>query len=156
MKTALAAALALALTSTLSAQAGQPGALSGQAEKLQSEIIITILPPAELRTEIMSDTGKFDHKSEVSRGGPVAAVIVTRGCERDAKGACNVNADVVIYKPDGTVFHEAKNLTLPAGRVAVPLTVDAKTPTGVYRVVAIIRDLPARRFATVERQFGVK
>ena len=28
--------------------------------------------------------------------------------------ACNVNADVVIYKPDGSVFHEVKSLELQA------------------------------------------
>jgi hypothetical protein len=38
----------------------------------------------------------------------------------------------------------------------VPLKIDADAPTGVYRVVARVRDLAARRFATVERQFGVK
>lgn len=156
MRLALAAVLVTTLTVTLGAQTGQPGPLSSQLPNLQSEIIITILPAAELKTQIMSEKGTFEHKSEVARGGPVAAVLVTRGCEKDAKDTCNMNADVVVYKPDGTVFHEAKNLTLPAGRAAVPLTFDAKAPTGVYNVVATIRDLTARRFGSVERKFGVK
>jgi hypothetical protein len=155
MRIALATALALALTAALSAQAGKPGALS-QPDTLKSEVIITILPTADLRTQIMSDKGTFDHKSEVTRGGPVAAVIMTQGCEKDTKGACKMNADIMVYKPDGTVFHAAKNLDLPAGRGAVPLTFDASAVTGVYRVVATIRDLTARRFASVERMFGVK
>jgi hypothetical protein len=146
--------LLLALSTTLSAQ--QPGALSSQTGKLQSELIITILPAADLRTQIMSETGTFEHKSEITRGGPVAAVVRTKACEKDAAGACKVNADIVVYKPDGSVFHEAKNMDLPSGRAAVPLTFDAKATTGVYKVIAMVRDLTGRRFETVQREFGVK
>ena len=85
----------------------------------------------------------------------MAAVVRVTGCMKDTAGACKVNADVVIYRPDGSVFHEVKNLDLAAGRGAVPLKIDANTATGIYKVVFTIRDLTARRFATVE-QFGVK
>ena len=160
MKSILAAAtLALALTSflvTLHAQSGQPGALTSQTEKLQSEVIITTLATPELTRQVTDAKGTIEHKSEVPRGGPVAAVVRVPGCQHDAASACKVNADVVVYKPDGSVFHEAKNLDLPAGRGAIPLTLDAGAATGVYRVVVTIRDVTARRFATVERQFGVK
>jgi hypothetical protein len=54
------------------------------------------------------------------------------------------------------VFHEVKKLNLPRGRAAVPLKIDARAPGGVYRVVVTVRDLASRRFATLERQFGVK
>lgn len=146
----------LAFTTAAGALAMQGGALSSKTDKLQSEVLITILPSADLNKQITAENGTFEHKSEVGRGGPVAAVVRVRGCEKDSAGTCKVNADVVVYKPDGSVFHEVKNLDLPAGRVAVPLKVDAQAATGVYRVVATIRDLTARRFATVERQFGVK
>jgi hypothetical protein len=132
------------------------GALSSRTATLNSEVIISTLPTAELTKEVMAEHGTIDHKSEVSRGAPVAAVVRTTGCAKDSNGACKVNADVVIYKPDGSVFHEAKNLNLPAGRAAVPLKIDASAPTGVYKVVATIRDLAGQRFATAERQFGVK
>jgi len=154
-----AATLALALTSfvgTLQAQSGQAGALTSQMEKLQSDVIITTLATPELTRQVTDAKGTFEHKSEVARGGPVAAVVRVPGCQQDSAGACKVNADVVVYKPDGSVFHEAKNLDLPAGRGAVPLQFDAGAATGVYRVVVTIRDVTARRFATVERQFGVK
>ena len=111
---------------------------------------------AELTKQIAAATGTIEHKSEVARGGPVAAVMRTTGCMKDTAGACKVNADVVIYKPDGSVFHEVKSLDLTAGRGAVPLKIDANTATGIYRVVVTIRDLTARRFATVEQRFGVK
>ncbi|HEX9406946.1 MAG TPA: hypothetical protein VF975_06490 [Thermoanaerobaculia bacterium] len=147
------------LTAIVAAQSGAPGqagALSGKAEKLQSEVLITTLATTDLTKQITDVNGKIEHKSEVSRGGPVAAVVRVPGCEKDSGGNCKVNADIVVYKPDGSVFHEAKNLDLPQGRAAVPLKFSADATTGVYRVVATIRDLTARRFATVERQFGVK
>ena len=150
------AALAASATATASSLQGQPGALSAQTQKLQSEVLITTLPVVDLTKQVTAENGTIEHESEVTRGEPVAAVVRTQGCEKDRAGACKVNADVVVYKPDGSVFHEVKMLDLPAGRGAVPLKVDAHAPTGVYRVVATIRDLAGRRFATVERQFGVK
>ena len=101
-------------------------------------------------------TGTLEHKSEVARGGPVAAVVRTTGCMKDTAGACKVNVDIVVYKPDGSVFHEARSLDLPSGRGAVPLQIDVNAETGLYKVIVTIRDLSARRFATLERQFGVK
>jgi hypothetical protein len=137
------------------AETGQ-GPLSSKTAKLGTEVLITTMTTADLTKQVMAANGTFEHKSEVTRGGPVAAVVRTAGCERDTAGACKVNADVVIYAPDGKVFHEAKNLDLPQGRGAVPLKFDATAATGVYRVVITVRDLTARRFETVERQFGVK
>lgn len=159
-RTLIAAALAVALAPGASArqsrQTGQPGALTSQPEELHSEVLISTLPTADLTEQITAATSSLEHKSEVARGGPVAAVVRTRGCMKDSAGACKVNADVVIFKPDGSVFHEAKNLDLPAGRGAVPLKIDMNTATGFYKVVVTVRDLTARRFATVEREFGVR
>lgn len=159
-RTLIVGALAVALAPVASAQqsrpTGQPGALTSQTEQLQSEVLISTLPTADLAKQITAATGTIEDKSEVARGGPVAAVVRTTGCMKGTAGACKVNADVVIYKPDGSVFHEAKGLDLPAGRGAVPLKIDANTATGLYRVVVTVRDLTARRFATVERQFRVK
>ena len=159
-RTLIAAALAVALALVASAQQsrpfGQPAAVTDQTETLQSEVLVSTLPPADLRKQITVANATIEHQSEVTRGGPVAIVARTTGCMKDTAGACNVNADVVIYKPDGSVFHEVKNLDLPAGRGAVPLKLDANTLTGVYKVVVTIRDLTARHFATVERHFGAK
>ena len=119
-------------------------------------MLISTLPTAELTKQITAATGTIEHKSEVARGGPVAAVVRTTACMKDMAGACKVDADVAIYKPDGSVFHEVMSLDLPAGRGAVPLELDANTATGIYKVIVTIRDLAARQFATVERQFGVK
>jgi hypothetical protein len=146
----IAAALAATLPLVAFAQQSPP------AGQLQSEVLISTLPTADLTKQITAATGTIEHKSEVVRGGPVAAVLRTTGCMKDTAGTCKVNASVMIYKPDGSVFHEVKSLDLPSGRGAVPLTIDASARTGVYKVVVRIRDLTARRFATVEQQFGVK
>lgn len=158
MKRALIAlTLPLAFTAIVAAapQTRQPGGLSTQTQTLRSEILISSLATPDLTREITAERGTFEHKSEVARGGPVAAVVRVPGCQKDGN-SCRVNADVLVYRPDGAVFHEVRNLDLPLGRGAVPLRVDAQAPTGVYRLVVTLRDLQSRRFARVERQFGVK
>jgi hypothetical protein len=158
--TRIAAALAVALAPVVFAQqarpAAQPGALTGQMEELHSEVLISTLPAADLTKRLTTATGTIQHEPEVARGGPVAAVVRTTGCVKDTTGACRINADVVTYGPDGSVFHEARRLDLPEGRRVVALAIEANAATGVYRVVVTVRDLTARRFATVEQRFGVK
>jgi hypothetical protein len=131
-------------------------ALAHQTDKLQSEVLISTLTTAELTKRLATATGIIEHKGEVARGGPVAAVVRMTDCMKDTSGACKATADVVIYKPDGSVFQEAKNLGLTAGRGVVPVKIAADSATGVYKIRVTVRDLTARRFGTVERQFGVK
>jgi hypothetical protein len=140
-----------------SAPTSQPDSLTSATATLQSEVLISTLPTEELKKEIAAADGKVEHKSEVGRGGPVAAVVRSTGCMKDTAGRCNINANVTVYKSDGAVFHEAKVLDLSAtGRIAVPLNLDAGAETGLYKVVVTVRDLTARRFAVLERQFAVK
>jgi hypothetical protein len=132
-------------------------ALTSQSDTLQSEVLISTLPPEDLKKQIAAPSGAIEHKAEVVRGGPVAVVLRTIGCMKDTAGRCNLNADVVVYRPDGSVFHEAKALDLaPTGRLVVPLNIDANAGTGLYKVAVRIRDMTARRFAEMERQFAVK
>lgn len=128
--------------------------VSTQAQRFQSEILISSL--ATLPRDITADKSAIEHKSEVARGGPVAVVVWTSGCQKETGGSCKVQADLVVYAPDGAVYHEVRNLELPQGGGAAPLKLDARAPTGVYRVVVLIRDLVSRRFVKLERQFGVR
>jgi 5-hydroxyisourate hydrolase-like protein (transthyretin family) len=140
-----------------SPQTPRPDSTISPAETLQSEVLISTLPTEDLKKQIAAEGGKIEHKSEVARGGPVAAVVRSTGCLKDTAGQCNINANVTVYRPDGSVFHEAKVLDLsPTGRIAVPLNIDANAGTGLYKVVVTVRDLTARRFAVLERQFAVK
>ena len=155
--TLVATALAMAFLSGASARQSPPTGQRGAApspEPLQWEVLISTLPPADLQKQMAAATGTIEHKSEVARGGPVAAVVRTTGCTKDPAGGCTVN--VVVYGPDGSILQEVKNLALPTGRASVPLEIDANSATGVYKVAIRVRDLAARRFGTAERQFGVK
>ena len=69
---ALAVALALVASARQSRPAGQPGEVTGQMEKLGSEVLISTFPTAELTKQITAATGTIEHKSEVARGRPVA------------------------------------------------------------------------------------
>ena len=157
-KTLLLAALGVALAAVPSApqtpQSTQPATLS---PTLPAEIFISTLSPDDLKKQIAAEGGKIEDTSEVERGGPVAAVVRYTGCMKDEAGACNITANVTVYKPDGSIFHEVKAVNLaPTGRVAVPLNIDANAGTGLYKVVVTVRDLTARRFGVLERQFAVK
>ncbi|MEX1127112.1 MAG: hypothetical protein WEB50_00960, partial [Vicinamibacterales bacterium] len=77
MKTTLSAtALAVAFVLGASAQQSRPtdqrGAPAGP-QTLQWEVLISTLPPADLAKQLASATGTIEHRSEVARGGPVAA-----------------------------------------------------------------------------------
>lgn len=134
-----------------------PEGPTGPQETLQSEVLVSTLPADELKKQMAAQDGKIEHKSEVARGGPVAVVVRSTGCTKDTAGHCDINANVTVYKPDGSIFHEAKALDLsPTGRIAVPLDIDANAGTGLYKVVVTVRDLTARRFPVLERQFAVK
>ena len=156
----LVATLAVALTAASSAQPvpqSQPQTSTRPTEMLQSEVLISTLPAAELTKQIAAEKGTIEHKSEVERGGPVAVVIRSTACMKDEEGRCNMTAKVTVHNPDGSVFHETKALDLPpTGRLAVPLTIGATAGTGLYKVVVTVRDLTARRFGVLERSFAVK
>ena len=160
-KSLLSAVLAVMVAAVSSAQQSPQGAQSDTVtratETLQSEILISTLTAEDLKKQMAAEGGKIDDTSEVSRGGPVAVVVRSTGCMKDMAGRCDISANVTVYKPDGSVFHEAKALDLsPTGRIVVPLNLDANAGTGLYKVVVTVRDLTARRFPVLERRFAVK
>jgi hypothetical protein len=128
--------------------------LSAERETLRAIVAISTLPPAEL--EKISAGTEVEHDSEVSRSELVTVVVMAPGCQTDAKGGCNASADVVAYKPDGSVHSELKGISLSTHRGSAMLKLATDDVTGVYKVVATVRDLRATRFAKTERLFGVK
>jgi hypothetical protein len=126
-------------------------------ETLRTEVLISSLPAEDLTKWIAGGDVSIVHFSEIARGRPVAVVVRATGCMKDATGRCNVNADVVVYRPDGSVFHEAKTVDLgPSGRIVVPLKIDANAATGLHRAAVRVRDMTARHFAEMEVQFAIK
>jgi hypothetical protein len=73
-------------------------------------------------------------------------------------GRCNVNVDYTIYRPDGTMFKEVKLQPVDQGKTVPSLrfTLTATDQPGLYRVVATIRDLHARRTQRPERIFSLR
>jgi hypothetical protein len=128
--------------------------LSAERETLRAVVAISTLPPAEL--EKIPAATEVEHDSEVSRSELVTVVVMAPGCQADAQGGCNASADVVAYKPDGTVHSELKGISLSSYRGSALLRLATDDVTGVYKVVATVRDLRATRFARTERLFGVK
>jgi hypothetical protein len=144
----LAIAASLALLPATSRQS-----LSQSRDALKPEVLITTMTPAEIAK---AGTADLEHDTEVARSESLTIVVGIATCEKNEAGSCNASADVVAYKPDGTVHSEVKNLALGGRRATAPLQLESSDATGLYKVVATIRDLNARRFGTAERFFGVK
>ena len=120
----------------------------------QSAVAIWSRPVAELSK--LELTTEVDHDSEVARDDTVTVVVTLQGCQPDASGTCRATADIVTQKPDGTVHSETKGVALTGGRGTATLALTPTDVTGVYTVVATVRDPEARRVARSERLFGVK
>jgi hypothetical protein len=128
--------------------------LSRKLESLQSDVLITTLGPEELRRH--PSLADLEHDTEVARSESVTIVVTIATCEPSEGGSCNASADVVAYQPDGTIHTEVKNLLLNSRRATARLPLSANDPTGLYKVIATVCDLNARRLGKAERSFGVK
>lgn len=146
---ALIGVLSIALLNT--SEASQ---LSDKRAVLKAVVAITTLPAADVSK--IAPTAEIDHDSEVARTELVRVVVSIQGCQPNAAGVCEATADVVAYRPDGSVHSEMKNIALASGRGMATLSLKPDDVTGVYKVEATVRDPNARRFAKTERLFGVK
>lgn len=91
-------------------------------------------------------------KDKARRNVPIFTVILFVDPGTDASGAADVTCDIVVRKPDGTVYGEQKdmagwrgnyivpahNLQLSAGRMGI--RIEPQDPSGIYTVEAIVRD----------------
>lgn len=98
---------------------------------------------------------------------PLFTLLIFRGCKADADGKCNIVADFVINRPDGTVNEDNKGVvvwdkTAPAdpkkpmiGDGALGYGVDSEGPFGDYRVVATVTDKVAGTSVTTEQTLTI-
>jgi hypothetical protein len=98
---------------------------------------------------------------------PLFTFLIFRGCKADAKGNCDVVADYVIHRPDGTTNEENKNFVvwnkaaptdpkkpyLSDG--ALGYGVDDEGPFGDYRVIATVTDRVAGITLTTEQTLTI-
>jgi hypothetical protein len=113
------------------------------------------------------DIPKLESVSELSRGDSIGAFVVFSGCRPDAQGACDLEVDYTLYRPDGRVHvrrtgqplwrreaSPAPNLAL--GRVFLGFQPGATDLEGEYRVRARVSDRNAGIAHELERRFVVK
>lgn len=98
---------------------------------------------------------------------PLFTFLIFRGCKADAKGNCDVVADFVITRPDGTINEENKGLVVwnkaaPTDPKRPYLSdgvlgygVDDEGPFGDYRVVATTTDRVAGVTLTTEQTLTI-
>lgn len=126
----------------------------------------------------VSDSAKFIAGWKLGTGGtgmttrtvanePLFTFLVFRGCKAGAGGNCDVVADFVITRPDGTINDENKgvvvwNKAAPTdpkkpylGDGALGYGVDDEGPFGDYRVVATVTDRVAGTTLTTEQTLTI-
>lgn len=98
---------------------------------------------------------------------PLFTMLIFRGCKADADGKCDIVADFVINRPDGTVNEDNKgvvvwNKAAPTdpkkpmiGDGALGYGVDSEGPFGDYRVVATVTDKVAGTSVTTEQTLSI-
>jgi hypothetical protein len=124
------------------------------------------------------DSAKFIAGWKVGQGGtgattktvanqPLFTFLIFRGCKANAAGNCDIVADFVITRPDGTINDENKGVVVwdkaaPTdpkkpylGDGALGYGVDDEGPFGDYRVVATVTDRVAGITLTTEQTLTI-
>lgn len=98
---------------------------------------------------------------------PLFTFLIFRGCKANAEGNCDVVADFVIHRPDGTVNEDNKGVAIwnkgapddprkpILGDGALGYGVDEEGPFGAYRVVVTVTDRVAGTTVTTEQTLTI-
>jgi len=110
---------------------------------------------------------RFDGTNNVRRDVPVFLTFFISGPGVDASGAADVTADIVIRKPDGSVYFEGKDAPCWSGKYPyspdstqvadskIKLRIEPKDPAGKYTVEATVHDKIKRADLTLKKTFDV-
>jgi hypothetical protein len=105
--------------------------------------------------------------STVKRGENIVGFLIFTGCKADKAGHCDTTADLVLRRPDGSIYAEQKEVEVwrakpapPPGRLQVSvsnlgLKVEPDDPLGEYRLTALVRDKVAGISLDLESRFRV-
>ncbi len=114
------------------------------------------------------ETPTIDPQDATGRGRPLFAVVVFYGPARDAKGQSVVTYDLVVKRPDGSVYHESKGLTghqgtapadprmLLLGRNYLNIAPGPDDPAGKYTVEATVYDGVAKASVALKQEFTLR
>jgi hypothetical protein len=98
------------------------------------------------------ETPKFTPVEKARRNIPIFTVILFAEPGTDASGTADVTGDIIVRKPDGSLYGQQKNIVLwkhkyPAHSHATQLSegylairIEPKDPAGIYTVEVIVRD----------------
>ena len=110
---------------------------------------------------------KFDGTTHVRRDVPVFLTLFITGPGLDASGAAEVVADIIIRKPDGTVYFEGMDAPCWTGKypytpestqvadAKVKLRIEPKDPAGEYCVEATVHDKSKKVDLFLRKNFDV-
>lgn len=105
--------------------------------------------------------------SEATRGIPFSTIIIFTGPGIGSNNLCFVTGDIVVKKPDGTVYGETRdanfwrNLPPPApGQLqlavdSLGIVIEDNDPSGRYTVEATVRDRVKNTHVTLSEHFDV-
>ncbi len=113
------------------------------------------------------DSPSLDPVEAAIRGQPIFTVVVFYGLARDEKGQANVTYDLVVRRPDGSVYSERKDLVgyqaaapadermLALGRNYLNINIGPEDPAGKYVVEGTVRDTVAKVSVVLKKEFVV-
>lgn len=114
------------------------------------------------------ETPALDPQDSTARGRPLYTVVVFYGPARDAKGQLGVTYDLVVKRPDGSVYHEGKGLPghqaaapsdtriLMLGRSYLNINAGPDDPSGRYTVEATVYDGVAGTSLALKQEFTLR
>ena len=114
------------------------------------------------------DAPTIDPVTTVQRGLTISTVVIFYGTARDNKGLCNVDYDLVVKRPNGTVYNRrdaligwqdlapASDKQLMLGRNYVSISIGPDDPAGLYTVEAVVRDNVSRVNLPLKQSFVVQ
>ena len=101
----------------------------------------------------------------VSRGIPIVAFILFRGCKADERGLCNASVDFTVLRPDGTEYASFTDKDLWKNKPAMPngavqlsaehmgVVIEPEDPLGRYEIHVLVRDLNAGVTLKLSKKF---
>ena len=114
------------------------------------------------------DSPSIDPVESAVRGQPIFTAIIFYGPAHDEKAQSSVSYDLVVRRPDGSVYSERKDLAgyqsaAPAdarmiflGRTYLNINLGPDDPPGKYAVEATVRDATAKVEVVLKKEFLVQ
>ena len=151
--------------------------LGGSAQTVLPDPTAPPNPPVPPTAEAMRTQGAAisgvrrlirDVQSNAIRGQPLYTAIIFYGEARDNGGLANVNYDVTIHRPDGSIYDKRDSVIglqglaptsdreMQLGRNYLTIVIGEDDPVGVYSVDVVVHDKVNRVDLPLKQTFVVK